>query len=331
MTDLFTTLAQRALLLAPATRPLLPPLFARGADAVGNGPVPGGGLISPTARPIPEIQPGPWPEPGASTPGIGPASRPDSGPPENPVNITNPAVLPLSFETQHGSQHKAGPSPAATRRPGGDLTTAGENRLEPGKEMPKTYPPEAAAVAMTRTMDTEASATSLPAGDRQAALPIRLTGSTVTEVAAWQEVRPIGGISLTPGSTAGAPQQPARPAGPVINSPTNQSIPPGVMAGIPPASESSLSDGAIIRPDARPALPQQARPGADVPGEPAGRRRAAPEPSAAAPGVRVSIGRVEVRAVFTPAAPPLQGVKETPARPSLALSDYLKQRDGGSR
>jgi len=46
--------------------------------------------------------------------------------------------------------------------------------------------------------------------------------------------------------------------------------------------------------------------------------------------VRVNIGRVEVRAVFPD--PPRQSVPaRRPSRPTLSLSEYLKQRDGGQR
>lgn len=54
----------------------------------------------------------------------------------------------------------------------------------------------------------------------------------------------------------------------------------------------------------------------------------AEEPETTAPIVRVSIGRVEVRALFPepqrPSAP-------TPRSSALSLSEYLKQRDGGMR
>ena len=51
-----------------------------------------------------------------------------------------------------------------------------------------------------------------------------------------------------------------------------------------------------------------------------------PEP---APTIKITIGRVDVRAIM-PAAP---APRPAPARPSPALSleDYLKQREGGRR
>lgn len=59
------------------------------------------------------------------------------------------------------------------------------------------------------------------------------------------------------------------------------------------------------------------------------RRRGSPEPATAASTIRVTIGRVEVRANLPPAAAP----HSKPARPGpmLSLDDYLKQRDGGHR
>jgi hypothetical protein len=51
----------------------------------------------------------------------------------------------------------------------------------------------------------------------------------------------------------------------------------------------------------------------------AGTERALP------PTIRVSIGRVEVRAIMPPAAAPPQPVRTAPSGPSLAA--YLRQRD----
>lgn len=56
------------------------------------------------------------------------------------------------------------------------------------------------------------------------------------------------------------------------------------------------------------------------------RRSAVEQPPA--PRVQVSIGRVEVRAVFAP--PPAAPPRPRPA-PAMSLDDYLKQRDGGGQ
>ncbi len=54
-----------------------------------------------------------------------------------------------------------------------------------------------------------------------------------------------------------------------------------------------------------------------------------PDSETAAPIVRVTIGRVEVRAQF-PSAPSVP-VARRPRPPALSLEDYLKQRSGGKR
>lgn len=56
-----------------------------------------------------------------------------------------------------------------------------------------------------------------------------------------------------------------------------------------------------------------------------------PEPEPPAPTIRVSIGRIEVRAVTPPpAAPPRKG-RAVRQAPSPSLDEYLKQRGGGRR
>jgi hypothetical protein len=46
------------------------------------------------------------------------------------------------------------------------------------------------------------------------------------------------------------------------------------------------------------------------------------------PAIHVTIGRVEVRAVMSPSAPPKAASR---AARKLSLEDYLKQRNGGGR
>lgn len=56
-------------------------------------------------------------------------------------------------------------------------------------------------------------------------------------------------------------------------------------------------------------------------------RAAAPESSA--PAIRVTIGRIEVRAITPPPVPPAQRPTTFRPGPELSLDDYLKQHNGG--
>ena len=60
------------------------------------------------------------------------------------------------------------------------------------------------------------------------------------------------------------------------------------------------------------------------------RRAVTRETDTEIPTVRVSVGRIEIRAIVPP-APPQPSTKVERKNPTLTLNDYLKQRDGGKR
>jgi hypothetical protein len=126
----------------------------------------------------------------------------------------------------------------------------------------------------------------------------------------------------------GAPRVPPSPATPAVEAPerrgarsstpappeartTSQAAPPPAAARVEPAGERAA---ALVRPTTR-------------------RRTAAPAaPSHVAtelPPVRVTIGRIEVRAVTPPAQTPPRPAPRGPA--PLSLDDYLEQRRSGRR
>jgi hypothetical protein len=63
---------------------------------------------------------------------------------------------------------------------------------------------------------------------------------------------------------------------------------------------------------------------------PADQRQATLESAPPAPTIRVSIGRIEVRAIMPP-VPPARHTPPARPRPQLSLEDYLRQHRGGSR
>ncbi len=87
----------------------------------------------------------------------------------------------------------------------------------------------------------------------------------------------------------------------------------------PPAELAAVRPGEIAPARPRESLRETARRS-----DPSGPRLPADRP--AVPSVQVSIGRVEVRAVFAP--PPLPSRRPSPS-PALSLDDYLKQREKG--
>jgi len=109
---------------------------------------------------------------------------------------------------------------------------------------------------------------------------------------------------------------------------------PGAQASLDVSEDTLRSKATLDRsqpPDAPLVTPRIVRPQLDGylergPQEP---RVAAPESSE--PAIRVTIGRIEVRAITPPPMPPAQ--RTAPARPGpeLSLDDYLKQHNGGQR
>jgi hypothetical protein len=142
-----------------------------------------------------------------------------------------------------------------------------------------------------------------------------------------------------------APAEP--PTSRAVPSPRVSSAPPSPVEGEPESSAAHdhetppALDAPLSRPAARPAerarsttVPALSPERAAVVVQPAARRAAelsVPQPRPARrepPPVRVSIGRIEVRAVTPPAAPP----RPAPQRPTpLSLDEYLELRRSGRR
>jgi hypothetical protein len=138
------------------------------------------------------------------------------------------------------------------------------------------------------------------------------------------------GTASTGRRGAGTPPEPAAPHPAVVH----------VAAGAPAGSEGARRPEAPSDPESPPAQAAPLRPRRD-PGSERDRstssagperrdagRRDAPEPGAdSLPAIRVTIGRVEVRAVSPPPRPAPRPLPE----PRLRLDDYLRERREGRR
>jgi hypothetical protein len=102
-----------------------------------------------------------------------------------------------------------------------------------------------------------------------------------------------------------------------------------------PQEERSVSEPVTVRdptssPDPPLIAPKIVHPRINAPPEREFVRPDATTPEPEAPTVRVSIGRVEVKALM-PSAPPVRREPSARPGPALSLGDYLEQRNGGRR
>lgn len=145
-------------------------------------------------------------------------------------------------------------------------------------------------------------------------------------------VRSVAAVALTP---AALPDRSSRDENELARHPRSArpSIEPVPAPPSPPSSIKPVL-APPSPPSVEPAMPQS---GDIAPARQRSRLREAPPPSAlarrrppadqpAVPSVQVSIGRVEVRAVYAP--PPSAARRPSPA-PTMSLDDYLKQREKG--
>lgn len=114
-------------------------------------------------------------------------------------------------------------------------------------------------------------------------------------------------------------QQPASIQPPDMPIPAPRATPPKVTEASPLALPKS---GAELQPPGPPAPIVAPLPRVALPMPPIAQRVEQP-----APTIRVTIGRIDVRAITPPA--PAPRTPPASAKPALSLDDYLKQREGG--
>jgi len=192
---------------------------------------------------------------------------------------------------------------------------------------PATQPPSQSAAMPEPTPTTPQPTGTRPEGSliQPASGPVEPVPSQLSRRGVPKQPGP-GELTLPPVATGGRTDVMAR-----RGRPTSEAIPqPGVpeQATVPGAPLSPTSPPLEPRPmqgavAARPLITPRIEPAT----QPPGRSAATPEP---APTIRVTIGRVEVRAI-TPPAPPVARPKPARTGPTLSLDDYLQQRSRGQR
>lgn len=364
MTDFLTRLAERALGVASVVQPLIVSRFAPGPALVGEAPPgleqeeavesAGEGTqeretlkdVSPPASPPPilvsegappSVMPNP---PQRETPDIGPPLRRHIEPNIDESESTSSLVAPTPYravpDTASPTDHRVEPdveeedqgpalpvlqgvpsvvTPTASQRPTPETRSASSRRAESGPMEPAEARPS------QRRVGPQALETSMPIPR-----PVGSEGSPVGE-------RSMGGF-------------PTR-LEPPVEEEDGPSPPPEPSPGIPKDVSGSQRTSKPSRPERRQVpeappsttypqrslVPRVLRPNIAARREPARSRPdeqgvALPELPSSPPTVRVTIGRVEVRAILPPTSPP---PRIPPARrgPALSLDDYLKQRNEG--
>jgi hypothetical protein len=293
-------------------------------------------LTSPSDADRYEPAPPAKPAPSSGDLAVSAAHAPEPG--KRPHDRSAPAISPSPPVA--GSQPPASqsrPQRSAAARPEAEPgTPAVSERVAPAVQ-PPTEPPSP-AILMPDTSTVSASREELrPSEERRPASPPSAerqparSQPPAAAPAALPEIRP---------TSAPEPSAPVRPA--VLNSgpfapretsridtsaashhqiePTAPSA--GTASAAPQAAQKPSAEPILGRVDGRPAVePHVVEPLADAPSH-----RARTE---LAPTIRVTIGRIEIRATLPPASPPrTQPVRRQPALP---LAQYLQRRNEGKQ
>jgi len=368
MTDFLTRLAERALGVASVVQPLIVSRFAPGPALAGEAPpgleqeeaVESAGegtqalferetlKDSPPASPPPilvsegappSVMPNP---PQRETPDIGPPLRHRVEPNVRELGGTSLSVTP--------TPHRAVPD---TESPPGHRVKpdAGEEDQGPAlpvlQDVPSVTTPTASQRPTPETRSAPPSlAESSPAEPVEARPSQRRVGSEAPETFA-----PIPRLVRSEDSPAGerSTRSFPTPLEPPVKEEDGPIPPPEPSPETPKQVSESQRASRASRPERRqvpeappsttspqsPLVPRVLRPNIAARREPARSRPdeqgvALPELPSSPPIVRVTIGRVEVRAILLPTSPP---PRIPPARrgPALSLDDYLKQRNEGQR
>ncbi|HEX9990083.1 MAG TPA: hypothetical protein VGE45_16620 [Chloroflexia bacterium] len=315
MTTYLTSLVKRALGEGPAVRPVLPPSWPTppGAWDTPFREIPAEAQAEPsppsrarrTAYVMPEVDPisGPASLPRAPLSHVAerPAEQPATPTPMHEERRTHPGTSPEPFPTPpppqaeqpHATAHDA--TREIPRPPTSDVLPA-PRVDDPASPVAQPRPPEMAPVI------TPAQAP---------APPMSLSGARV----------PRPDVPVEPAIRQDA-ATPVNTEGSVVPA-TAQTL-PLVQQAAPPVAITPRPASERIVPVPQESNPRMTHPAGTMSPARHG-ARTQPPPPPAPPTIRVSIGRIEVRAVMPPAPTPAPA---PPAAPMLTLEAYLRERTG---
>jgi hypothetical protein len=301
MTDFFTRLAEQTLGRAPVVEPLVAPRFAPEAISPElTAAWTADEELTRQALPPPSIQPHQAEPP---TVEAGPVVPPPTLVPTPPAGAYAPAHAEL---------------PTEKGRPAAGLA---DEPIQAGEPVSGAVPEKGRAAEKPRSARAHPTIERTPVA-AQRPIPKR------TGQAAARTERPSVLLVDAPSLVAPEPPSPqaayppsAEPPPSTPKAETEQKTPP-IQHAI--EVETRIMPPAKIPPPSQPSVTRQARrPVAMAAGE-----QPAAESSHQTPAIRVTIGRVEVRAVQPP-EPPRPRARTAVRMPTLSLDDYLQRRNGG--
>jgi len=290
MADFITRLAERALGVAPAVQPVMPPIFAPEpvSDSTSlewerEATTPSDDLVRPRGPSVEERPPAREAPPAPRADAALAHQKGQSGDALSPAVPESPRRTP---ESRPGPAHLGG-SGSSER----GAMTGKEDQRSSSRTTAKNprIPPGARSEPLRRT------------GPGPARRGLPLGPSSVENESGEAVFRPVGTL-LDRGQEKTLPSAPS--SGAVVSLDASENAPPPVE----PHMIRPRLDGYFER---GPQEPQVA------------------PPESSTPAIRVTIGRIEVRVITPPHMPPAQRTASARPAPALSLDDYLEQRNGG--
>jgi hypothetical protein len=297
MADFLSKLAGRALGVEPVAQPFVAPMYAPGPELLAGAP-------DGTAHDVESV------------------AEDDAEAPSAPADL--PAALVPSLEPEPPKQPVVVRTQAGPRELAMEQWVEGEGIAE--EEMPLEPTGRARARQLAVSGDPPASPRASRDQPRSASPPEH----------AEQEPDSEGDGELpTPRAAQPAPRREKGGRQPGLPADETEPAAPTLPVSAPLVGEESVAGGPLpVRVEVReaaapwpaPSLP--APPGLPGAGEP-DRHKREEQGEPPEPAIRITIGRVEVRAVMR--TPPKPAPAESPAPPRLSLDEYLRSEIGGSR